>query len=184
MTVRCWAVTRTARIIRDVYCIDYEKLYKKGIRGFLFDIDNTLVHHGEDSNERVDEFFRYLQKIGYKTMLISDNSKERVERFARNIDCPYIYEAGKPHFESFHKALEILKLNQSEVFYIGDQIFLDILGANRAGIRGILVDFIRVPGVTKIGKKRYIEKILLMIFSISKRERLNKAYISKEKDCG
>ena len=64
--------------IRDIYCIDYEKLYKKGIRGFLFDIDNTLVHHGEDSNGRVDEF-NFLNKMGAK---IKGAGTERLKKRA------------------------------------------------------------------------------------------------------
>lgn len=170
--------------IKDVYCIDYERLYKAGIKGFIFDVDNTLVHHGDESNEKVETLFRDLHHIGLKTMLLSDNSKERIESFTKNIDCPYIYEAGKPQPHAYYQALETLGLKPSEVFYVGDQIFLDILGANRAGIRGILVDFIRIPEVTKLGKKRYLEKALLLLFSLSKRERLNKALIIKENDCG
>ena len=34
---------------QTVFSIDYQKLYKKGFRGIIFDIDNTLVHHGDDS---------------------------------------------------------------------------------------------------------------------------------------
>ena len=30
----------------STYVIDFEKLYKEGIRGVIFDIDNTLVPHG------------------------------------------------------------------------------------------------------------------------------------------
>ena len=30
----------------SAYVIDYEKLYKEGYRGLIFDIDNTLVPHG------------------------------------------------------------------------------------------------------------------------------------------
>ena len=33
----------------SVFMIDYQKLYQKGFRGIIFDIDNTLVHHGDDS---------------------------------------------------------------------------------------------------------------------------------------
>ena len=52
--------------------------------------------------------------------------------------------------------------------YVGDQIFIDIVGANRCGIASILVDFIRLDGEAKIGKKRYIEKFILMFYEKSK----------------
>ena len=31
----------------SAYGIDYEKLYREGYRGLLFDIDNTIVPHGK-----------------------------------------------------------------------------------------------------------------------------------------
>ena len=37
--------------VESVFVIDYQKLYEKGYRGLIFDIDNTLVHHGDDSTK-------------------------------------------------------------------------------------------------------------------------------------
>ena len=34
------------RYMVSAYVIDFEELYKKGYRGLIFDIDNTLVPHG------------------------------------------------------------------------------------------------------------------------------------------
>ena len=33
--------------VDSTYQIDFDELYKKGYRGLIFDIDNTLVPHGE-----------------------------------------------------------------------------------------------------------------------------------------
>ena len=33
--------------VPSVFAIDYEKLAALGYKGILFDIDNTLVHHGD-----------------------------------------------------------------------------------------------------------------------------------------
>ena len=46
---------------------------------------------------------------------------------------------------------------------IGDQIFTDILGANRSGMASILVKFIRLPEETRIGKRRYLEYLVLFL---------------------
>ena len=43
--------------VESVFTIDYRKLYDKGYRGVIFDIDNTLVEHGGDSNSEVDALF-------------------------------------------------------------------------------------------------------------------------------
>lgn len=154
--------------MESVFKIDFQKLYDKGYRAILFDVDNTIVHHGDDSNPIVDEWFREVQKIGFKTLLLSDNSKERLERFLKNLDAPYIPEAGKPSPENYFKALQMLGVDKSETICIGDQVFKDILGANRAGIDSILVHFIQVKKHEKIGIRRHIEKVILFFYRLSK----------------
>lgn len=62
-----------------------------------------------------------------------------------------------------------MNLEKSEVVYIGDQIFTDILGANNAGIANILVKFIGYKTEKKIGIKRHIEKIILKLYSYNKK---------------
>lgn len=71
--------------VPSVFAIDYEKLAALGYKGILFDIDNTLVHHGDDSTPEVDALFRHIHSLGLKTLLLSDNSAVRIERFNRNI---------------------------------------------------------------------------------------------------
>ena len=45
--------------VPSVFAIDYEKLSALGYKGILFDIDNTLVHNGDDSTPEVDALFRH-----------------------------------------------------------------------------------------------------------------------------
>ena len=68
-------------IKNSTYDIDFKKLYEDGYRGVLFDIDNTLVEHGADANEKAKELFVKLKEIGMKSCLISNNQEERVLRF-------------------------------------------------------------------------------------------------------
>ena len=66
--------------VESVFMIDFEKLYLKGYRALIFDIDNTLVHHGDDSTPEVDSLFQKVQAIGFKTLLLTDNDEARVQR--------------------------------------------------------------------------------------------------------
>ena len=43
------------RYIASTYVIDFEKMYEKGVRGLIFDIDNTLVPHGAPADKRAVE---------------------------------------------------------------------------------------------------------------------------------
>lgn len=156
------------KYVDSVFSIDFQKLYDKGYRAILFDVDNTLVHHGDDSTKEVDELFRQIQEIGFRTILVSDNSEERLQRFLKNINSPYIAEAGKPGTAGYHKALQMLGVSADKAVCIGDQIFTDILGANKSGIESILVHFIQVREDEKIGKRRYVEKLILKLYKHSK----------------
>ncbi len=155
--------------VSSVFAINYEKLYSNGYRGIIFDIDNTLVHHGDDSTKEIDELFVLIGNIGFKTLLLTNNTEERVKRFVRNIDSPYICDADKPKMDGYLKAVEMLGIKKEEALFVGDQMFVDIVGANKSGIANILVDFIRKSGETKIGKKRYLEKAILKIYRKNKR---------------
>lgn len=145
----------------SVFDIDFEKLYRDGYKGLILDIDNTFVHHGDDATEETDELIRHIQSVGFKIIFLSDNSRKRVERFLKNVNALYISEAGKPHTANYYKAVEMLGLPKEKIICIGDQIFVDIVGANRSGIPNILVKFIKLESEKRIGKKRYIEKFIL-----------------------
>ncbi|MGN1014469.1 MAG: YqeG family HAD IIIA-type phosphatase [Butyricicoccus sp.] len=163
----------------SVFSIDYQKLYDQGFRGILFDIDNTLVHHGDDSTPEIDSLFSQIQSIGLKTILISNNDEARVKRFIKNIDTLYICDADKPNTAAYLKAVKMLGIRKKEALVIGDQMFIDILGANKSGIASILVKFIKLESETKIGKRRYLEYLVLKIWKHNKkyRNRLGDIYI-------
>lgn len=150
--------------VDSVFSINFNELYKKGYRGIIFDIDNTLVHHGEDSTKEIDELFREIQKIGFKTLLLSNNGEERINRFLKNIKSLYISNAQKPKKSNYLKALKMLNLNKKEVVFIGDQIFTDILGANRSGIPNILVKVMYKENETNFGKRRQLENVILEFY--------------------
>ena len=156
--------------VESVFTIDYKKLYKKGYKGLIFDIDNTLVPHGEDSTPEIDELFKQIQNIGFKTFLLSDNGVKRIEKFMQNINnTPYIDNANKPNPENFLKAVQIMNIDKQKVIYIGDQIFKDILGANRADIPNVLVKYIGYYKKQKIGIKRNLERIILKVYQRNKK---------------
>lgn len=155
--------------VEDVFSIDYKSLIDKGFKGLIFDIDNTLVPHGADSTEQVDSLFAKLHSMGFTTLLLSNNNRQRIDRFNENIDALYIEESGKPQPECYHKAVEMMKLHNNEVVVIGDQLFTDILGANRSHLPSILVKYIGFYKKEKKGIRRNLEKIVLKLYSHSKR---------------
>ena len=62
----------------SAYDIPYEQFYQKGMRGIIFDIDNTLVPHGAPADEQAVQLFERLRAIGFHTCLLSNNKEARV----------------------------------------------------------------------------------------------------------
>ena len=147
--------------LNSVYEVDFDRLYKKGIRGLIFDIDNTLVPHGADADERIEKLFGELKKMGFKTFLLSNNKLERVKKFNANIRSLYIYKAGKPNAVNYIKAMRMMGTGKENTVFIGDQLFTDIWGAKKAGISTILLNPIDKKEEIQIVLKRYLEKIVL-----------------------
>lgn len=148
----------------SIYEIDFSGLYKKGIRGLIFDIDNTLVPHGADADERIEKLFGELKKMGFKTFLLSNNKLERVKRFNVNIRSLYIYKAGKPNPANYIKAMRMMGTKKETTVFIGDQLFTDIYGANRVGLYSILVKPIDKKEEIQIVFKRKLEAIVLFFY--------------------
>ena len=76
--------------VESAYVIDYEGLYKKGYRGIIFDIDNTLVPHGAPADDRSIALFKRLKGIGYECLLLSNNKEPRVKMFNDAVHVNYI----------------------------------------------------------------------------------------------
>lgn len=152
---------------KSVYEMDFEAYYKKGIRGIIFDIDNTLVPHGAPADEAVIALFDNIHSIGLKTCLISNNKEKRVKPFAQLVKSQYIFDAHKPSVKNYKKAVKIMGITETHALFIGDQIFTDIYGANRAGITSILVNPIHAKEEIQIILKRYLEKIVLFFYKKS-----------------
>lgn len=152
----------------SAYSIDYEALYKEGYRGILFDIDNTLVPHGKKADDRARQLFKRLEEIGYKCCLISNNKEERVQVFNQDIQAAYIFNAKKPSVKNYQKAMSLIGTTRKQTLFVGDQLFTDVYGAKRTGIRNFLVKPIHPKEEIQIVLKRYLEKIVLHFYQKQK----------------
>ena len=157
--------------VASTYVIPFEKLYEKGYRGVIFDIDNTLVPHGAPADERAKKLFVRLREIGFDSCLISNNQEPRVRMFNEEIGTHYIFNAHKPSRKNYRKAMEIMGTDCSNTLFVGDQLFTDVYGAKRTGMYNILVKPIHPKEEIQIVLKRYLEKIVLCFYK-KKQKRL------------
>jgi hypothetical protein len=151
--------------VDSIFDIDYQKLYKEGKRGILFDIDNTLVPYDiAHPYDEVIELFNHIKQLGFKICLVSNNNRERVIKFNEKLKVYAIHKAQKPFTRQLKKAMIYMKTQRSETVIIGDQVFTDVLGGNKLGLKTILVVPIqeKEEWITKI--KRGAEKKILNLY--------------------
>lgn len=149
--------------------MDFQKLYDIGYRGIICDIDNTLVEHDADASSQAISFLKGLKDIGFELCLMSNNDQERVARFNKDINIHMIYNAKKPLKTSYYKAMELMGTKERNTVFFGDQLFTDIYGANRAGIKNVLVEPISPREEIQIIIKRFFEKIVLYFYKRGRR---------------
>lgn len=150
--------------VDSAYAIDYEKLYKEGYRGIIFDIDNTLVPHGAPADERAVALITRLKACGFRVLFLSNNKEPRVKQFNDAVGAEYIYKAGKPKTAGYVKAMKRLKTKPDNTMFVGDQLFTDIWGAKKAGLETWLVKPIHPKEEIQIVLKRKLEKIVLYFY--------------------
>lgn len=143
---------------KSVYDIDFNGLFEEGIRGIIFDIDNTLVAHDAPCNEKSDELVSKLLEKGFKIFILSNNNEDRVKLFIQNIKLDYVHKAGKPSAKNYTVALNKMGIKKEEAVAVGDQLFTDCAGAKNAGIKFIKVGIIDRKEPPHIKLKRILEK--------------------------
>ena len=66
--------------------------------------------------------------------------------FAAALKAPFRKRSGKPGTKTFFSVMEEVGVAPEQTAIIGDQIFTDTVGGNRAGVTTILVKPIRLAG--------------------------------------
>lgn len=129
-------------VVPGVTAIPVAALSARGIRALIIDLDNTLTRWNDVvCAPDVAAWLRRLRDDGLGICIVSNNGPERVRAFcdALGMDLIWIAHAGKPALRAYRLARERLGVAPDEVAAIGDQIFTDVFGGNRAGLFTVLV---------------------------------------------
>ena len=150
--------------IQSVYELPLETLKQKGIRGLIFDIDNTIAPYDvPEPDKTLIQWFEMLKQQGFRICILSNNRKKRVKKFNEKLKVLAIHRAGKPSIRKLRKAISMMKLTELETAMIGDQVFTDMRCGHTAGLYCIMTAPIcnRDQFVTKIktGLERQVMKL-------------------------
>lgn len=146
---------------KSIYYINYEKLYRKGIRCILFDLDNTITPpHVKKPTKRLKKLFDELKDKGFKVIIISNAPKHRIEPFKRELNVDACAFSIKPSKNKYTRIMEKFKYKTTELAAVGDQLLTDIYGANKLDITSILVNPLTAHDYTITFFNRLFEKFI------------------------
>ena len=152
---------RPQYIFDKIWNIEFDFLKEKGINAVFLDVDNTLTtHDNPDCDENAKDWIDTMQKNGIKLIILSNNTPERVRPFAESIGLDFI-TGTKPDKKIYLDAMDRVGEKAQSCAGIGDQLFTDVWGANRAGVVSILTKPIYEDFVPFIKFKRLLEKPFL-----------------------
>ncbi len=146
---------------KSIYYINYDKLYKKGIRLLLFDLDNTITpSHVNKPTKRLKKLFDELKDKGFKIVIMSNSTKHRLNPFKDELAVDCAAFSLKPKKDRYIKIMDRFKYKHTEVAAIGDQLITDIYGANKLDITSVLVNPLSEHDYTVTLFNRLLEKFI------------------------
>ncbi len=124
-----------------IWEVDVGSLLAEGVCGLILDLDNTLANWNEyDVRPEAREWLEAARALGMRACLVSNAFRgSRVKAVGAELGLPVVIWALKPLPRGFRRAMELMGTDAGSTCAIGDQVFTDMLGANMAGIKTVLV---------------------------------------------
>ena len=155
--------------MKNVTEISLEFLKKNNIKGLILDIDNTLINFDKEILTGAKQWCEQNKNNGIKMCILSNTNKvEKVEKVANQLDLPYLYFAKKPFKKGFLRAQKLLDLPKENIAVVGDQVFTDVIGANRCKMFSILTKPIDKRDLLLTRIKRPLENLIIKRYLKSK----------------
>ncbi len=158
------SLLRPNDVIDDILHITPEFLARRGLRGLLLDLDNTLVPYGSYEEAAAAGMFRWARELrdsGTGLYLLSNATGRRAAFWLERLGFSGVGLAGKPHPRAYRRALAELGLPAHQAGMVGDQLFTDVLGGNLSGMHTILVRPIISNALPHTRVARQLERLVL-----------------------
>lgn len=131
-------------VLENVLQIDLDEMRNKGVKGFIFDLDNTLM--APNTGIFTEEIKAWLDELmkEFKVAIVSNNPIPSYEKKVREVvDLPIYFKAGKPRRKFVREALKELGIDPKEAAMVGDRPLTDIWVGQRLKMVTVLVDPLR-----------------------------------------
>ncbi len=155
------------KIYPRLYCknvleVTPEILKENDIKALILDVDNTLLDFDLKIIDGLENWGKLMKENGIKCIILSNSNKEtKVKMVADLLGIEYIKFAMKPLKRGFKMAQKRLEIPNENIAAIGDQIFTDVIGANRSKMFSILVKPLAEKDLWMTRVKRPIENLVI-----------------------
>lgn len=121
--------------------VDLQALWDAGKRLVMIDVDNTLLPWGtEEIPPETTSWLDRGRAIGMQFCLLSNTRHPaRLDRLCERLGVRRVAGKLKPSRQMYLAALEEFGMRPEQAVMVGDQLFTDVLGANRSGVEAIWV---------------------------------------------
>ena len=150
------------KYINNVLEISADFLKEENINGLILDVDNTLLFHDRKMLTGLTQWVENMKKNNIKLCILSNtNKKDKVDKLSKDLKVPYIFFAKKPLKGGFKKVAKILNMKNENIAVVGDQIFTDVIGANRMNMYPILTKPLSQTDILITRIKRPLEEYII-----------------------
>ena len=117
-----------------------EFLQSRRIRLLMLDFDNTIVPYTTSvPTEQMAAWLKQMAGSEIRLCVVSNSKRDRVKIFCAEYGIDCITHAAKPSTKGIASCLDKYGISPEQAAIVGDQIFTDTLGGNRAGVTTVLV---------------------------------------------
>ena len=117
-----------------------ERLRQMNIGLLMLDFDNTIVPYTtNDPTSEMAGWLKMMVESDFPICVVSNSKRDRVKIFCDRWGIACITHSQKPFPKGIRQCLKQFSMEAGQCALAGDQIYTDVLGANCAGVRSVLV---------------------------------------------
>ncbi len=123
-----------------IFDIPLEFLQENNIKLVLLDLDNTLSPwHNYVVCEKTKKWVSQVKQKQIEALILTNGSGKNALSLAKELEVCIVGNAKKPFCRQINKCLKDKNICAQQTLIIGDQLFTDILAANRAHAKSVLL---------------------------------------------